>query len=146
MIMQIVEFLRENLNSDALVVGQRPARFEVIEWMPPMNILKEFLLNDQRDLVFSVRQRRVATARFLQRVPHRHDKFLEVAVWLVDRPTYQRRGYITALRDAAVAEVTRIFGENPLMGTVREILVDDHNVGNILVISSVIIIEHQEYE
>lgn len=142
----IITLLTDNLSQEALQINSADARFEVVAWTNPLHMLKQHLQNEKVHLLFTVKNRRKSTARILQHVPHRYDGFYDVAVWLIESPAYQGRGDKDALRDAAVGEVTRIFDENPSVGTVREVAEDDHTVGQIKVISSVVVVEFQEHQ
>jgi hypothetical protein len=136
----IVSLLSSNLAT--LTYRNRTARVAVVAWYVPANMQKDYLQNEKADVLISVKEAESVSSRFLStlRVPYTRKTQFEVGVWLLDSPSYTR-GEKDVLRDAAVAEVQRIFKANPTYGCERGVRNDDHVYGKVWVLSSIVTVQ-----
>ena len=141
---EIVELLEGELDSDALTLNSRAARYAVTAWYNPALMLKDYLQNRKVDVLFSVKLSIGQSSRVLQNVPHIDRADFDVGVWLIDSPGFARGGK-DVLRDAAVGEVKRVFRENPEYGTEKALKCDDHAKGNVWVLNSIITVTSKSY-
>lgn len=144
----LVTLLTAELDSDALQLGEDPAKYAVVEFnMALAALLDKYLLKcnspaDTRvDVLFTVREAKATASRYLQQVPHTDKIDFEVGVWLtvLKRDTV---GEFAGLRDDAVAEVKRVFNENPDVANYRGLRVDDHVRGQLYILNSIITVTH----
>lgn len=139
-----VALLQAGLNSAALTLHGRAARYAVVAWYPAANMLKDYLQNRKVDVLFSVKRAIGTSSRILQKRAHTDRTDYEIGVWLIDSPSYTR-GDKDVLRDAALAEVSRIFKANPEFGTEKAVKEDDHAKGNVWVLNSIVTVTIKVY-
>jgi hypothetical protein len=141
---EIVELLEEELDADALTLNSRAARYAVTAWYNPALMLKDYLQNRKVDVLFSVKRAIGVSSRILQQVAHTDRIDYEVGIWLIDAPGFPRSDK-DVLRDAALAEVSRIFKANPEFGTEKAVKEDDHAKGHIWVLNSIVTVTNKQY-
>ena len=136
----IITLLTGNLNGSILLLGDIEAKFTVVPWETPLQLLKKNLLkpNNNFDIVFSVKRSTGAFSRFIQYVAHTYLAKFEVDVWLTESYPYSNSVDYNTLREVAVAEVQRIFTANPAVGSLSETREDDHMLGTVKIYNSTV--------
>lgn len=140
----IAVLLKGSINGAALTLRGKLARWDAVVWYQPGNMQKDYLQNRKMDVLFSVKRSNSVASRVLQNVPHTDKVDYEIAIWLIDSPSYTR-GEKDVLRDAALAEVSRIFKANPDYGTKKALRDDDHVKGNVWVLNSILTVSNEQY-
>jgi hypothetical protein len=138
----IINLLDTLLNPEALLLGTDPAKYGVEEHEPPLTLQKKYLTNGVYDLLFTVECEHVTSKRVLQNVPHTLEGHYNVNVWLADKYNTNPQVY-NALRNAAVAEIQRIFKANPEYGTTVDTKKDDHFVGTVKIYNTTVHVKNE---
>lgn len=142
-----VTFLTSTLNPAALLLGEEAARYVVVSYESPLQLIKKYLVNcnKQYDLVFSVRRNGGGFSRVLQGVSHTFRTRLDVDVWVVEQPPYSSTAAYVALREAALAEIKRVFTAYPSYGFLSDAKDDDHYLGATKVYNSTFVVTKKSY-
>lgn len=142
---EVTALLTAHLNPAALLLGDATANYTVVAWETPLEILKKNLLNKTYNLVFSVKPTDGVFKRFLQLIPHTYKHKIDVDVWLTENYPYSATADYMALRNAAVAEIQRIFLAYPTYGDLTSTRRDDHLLGTVKVYNSTVTVTKQTY-
>ena len=142
---ELVALLVAKLKGTALLKsdGKTHATYTVLTAKPPWILLKDFLLTQKYDLLFTVKRNSESGYRFSQNVPINYKGTYEIGVWTIDKQSVDGDG----LRDQAVEEALRIIEDNPFPTTKTRICIlptreDDHALSNTQIYNSIIPVSH----
>jgi hypothetical protein len=133
----IIGLLKDHLNGAVLLSDGQQATFDVIDYVNPAYFLEKYLQVNKVGVLFTVRRARGLSSRFLQQVPHANITDFEVGVWCLSKEPPMFGAY-SALRDAGVCEVQRIFKSYPSYGSEQSLRDDDHPKGSFWIFNSTI--------
>jgi hypothetical protein len=131
----IIGLLEDHLNGVVLFLDGQQATFEVIDYANPAYFIEKYLQVNKVDILFTVRRARGISGRFLQQIPHSDRTDFEVGVWCLSKEPTMFSAY-SALRDAGVCEVQRIFKSYPSYGSDQSLRDDDHPKGSFWIFNS----------
>lgn len=119
------------------------ASFHILFELPPLTLLRDFLLSQSFSALITVGRMRVTPKRIINGVPLIYDGVYPVSTWCVDK------NGITGikLKHKLDAEVESIFEDNPgsfsqLVGGIED---DDHKVGSTMLYNTRFLIKHKRY-
>lgn len=146
----LITLLNDELDAETLILPPeepeetpQPAKYEVTDYTSPPEIEKYCLLN-HIDVLFTVARRVAQTSRIIQQVPHTEKTDWEIGVWCIFKENRKKPAY-RRLRDAAVAEVQRIFRSNPDYGTEKASQDDDYTRAACTVYNSTVTLVKKTY-
>lgn len=143
----LITLLTEELDAETLILTTdetpQPAKYEVTDYTSAPEIEKYIILN-HIDVLFTVYRRQSFASRFLQQIPHAEKTDWEIAVWCIAKDATKKPA-IRTLRDIAVAEVQRVFKENPTYGSEKTTRDDDYTRNAYTVYNTTVTVTKKTY-
>ncbi|MCL2641967.1 MAG: hypothetical protein FWD52_00390 [Candidatus Bathyarchaeota archaeon] len=120
---------------------QKPVR--IIDWMPPLIMLKTHLQNNTADYLISIRTYTATPNRIYNSIPLDETARFEIAIWSCKTPAYHEPAK-SHDREQLTTQIKQFFGKHPQLGTVESVKNNDHLIGQMWAINTNIIITQQK--
>lgn len=139
----LVDLLEANITAASLVDNNSDqARFVVTMARPPLVLLKDWILKQKFDLVYTVAKARAIALRHTQNVPKNYQGDFIIGVW-----TINKKARVTGekLRWLAVEDLRTLFRNNPSNQRIGFEEDNDQLISDVQVYNTNLTIVHDDY-